>query len=165
LNPVLLHYRTASGSDRIQALKAKENRELSRTKFLLDNTMTGFSAFGLVLISCTQIVGVPVLQIKKTVATADLGEVNKKALYTPLTDYPPAARDAGVNGIVKVRVVINKAANVVKTAVVSGPKLLQRVAVGAAKKSKFPPNLGECESCRYVTGVLVYTFNPVPRKP
>ena len=124
----------------------------------------GVSAIVLTLIFATQIVGSQNPRSKTSGPTVDLGELNKNALYMPIIAYPPAAREAGVNGIVKIRVFINKAGSVVRTAVVSGPKLLQQVSLAAARKSKFPPNLGDCESCRYVTGILVYTFMPVPPK-
>jgi TonB family protein len=98
----------------------------------------------------------------RTVRRFDLGEVNKQALKIPLVDYPPAAMAAGVYGIVKVRVWIDKKGDVIRAVVVAGPRLLRRVTLQSAKGARFPPNLGDCDPC-HVTGFLVYTFER-PRK-
>ena len=116
------------------------------------------SACLLATIYCTDVFALPVQQSNPNSKMIDVGEVNKKALKLPLIAYPPAARAAGVHGIVKVRVWINKKGDVARASFVSGPRLLRRVAIESARGAKFPPNLGDCPLCRYVTGVLVYTF-------
>ena len=114
-------------------------------------------AFILAIFSCTCIVAFPVSQSNPHLKTVDLGEINKQALTIPLASYPPAARAAGIYGIVKVRVWIDKKGEVIRAVVVAGPRLLRRVTLQSAKGAKFPPNVGDCDAC-HVTGFLVYTF-------
>ena len=71
-------------------------------------------AFILAIFSCTCIVAFPVSQSNPHRKTVDLGEINKQALRIPLVDYPPAARAAGIYGIVKVRVWIDKKGEVIR---------------------------------------------------
>jgi TonB family protein len=112
----------------------------------------------LVAISGSQIAAAPVAQSKQyDKKTVDLGEVNRIALEMPIPFNPPAMRRR-VYGVVKVQVWINKKGDVIRTLVASGPKPLRRAAVQSAAGTKFAPNLGDCPSCRYVTGFLTYTF-------
>jgi len=114
-------------------------------------------AFILATFCCASIVALPVSQTNPNRKTVDLGEINRKALRIPLAAYPPAARTAGIYGIVKVRVWIDKKGDVIRAVVVAGPRLLRRVTLQSAKGAKFPANIGDCDSC-HVTGFLVYTF-------
>jgi TonB family protein len=91
-------------------------------------------------------------------AADDLGEVNKIALKIPLVSYPRAASNADVGGQVRVRVWINKKGAVTRAAVISGHRLLRKMALRSARGAEFPAGLGNCRSCKYATGVLVYTF-------
>ena len=122
----------------------------------------------LAVISCAHIVAHPVIQSNAGSRIVELGDVNKKAVKLPMIEYPRAAREAGVHGIVKVRVWINKRGDVIRTSIVSGPRPLRSVSLRSAKRAKFPPGLGDCELCRSVTGVMTYTFvqqDPLPGKP
>jgi hypothetical protein len=122
-------------------------------------------AFILAIVSWGYIVALPVSQSNPNRNTVDLGEVNGRALKIPLVAYPPAASTAGIYGIVKVRVWIDKKGDVIRAVVVAGPRLLRRVTLQSAKGAKFPANIGKCDSCQ-VTGFLVYTFvkQEPPRK-
>jgi hypothetical protein len=87
--------------------------------------------------------------------TVDMGELNKGGLKIPIV-VPPYRN--GEDGVVRVRVWIDKKGDVFKTLVVSGPKSLRSAAVRSARGSEFPPDFGNCPSCPYVTGILTYTF-------
>ena len=100
----------------------------------------------------------PVTQSDQIGKAVDLGEINKKAIKLPLVQYPRAARVAGIDGTVRVRVWFNQKGDVVRASVVAGPKQLRSVSLQSAKAAKFSANLGNCDSCRYFTGILVYTF-------
>ena len=100
----------------------------------------------------------PLSQSTPSARTVDVGDVNKVALKMPLVAYPRNAWRAGVHGVVKVRVWINRKGDVVRALAESGHRMLRGVSLRAAKQSKFPPNLGDCDTCRYATGVLTYTF-------
>ena len=111
----------------------------------------------LVTILCAHLVAAPVTQSSQNARSVDLGELNKIALKIPIV-VPPIAVRAGAHGVVRVRVWISKKGDVIRTLVVSGPRSLRSSAVRSARGSKFQPNLGDCPACRYVTGVMVYTF-------
>ena len=100
----------------------------------------------------------PVSQSIPSAKTVDVGDLNRVALKMPLLAYPRNAWKAGVHGVVKVRVWINMRGDVVRAMAVSGHRMLQGTSLRAAKQSQFPPNLGDCNTCRYATGVLTYTF-------
>ena len=117
----------------------------------------------LVVFVLGSVVALPGSQSDSNPKTVDLGDVNKIALKMPLLEYPRGARAAKVYGIVKVRIWIDKKGDVVRTKAISGHRLLRSTSIRGAQQSKFPPNLGSCDSCRYVTGILTYTFvNPNP---
>ena len=100
----------------------------------------------------------PISQSSPSAKTVDVGDVNKVALKMPLLSYPRDAWKAGIHGVVKVRVWINMRGDVVRAMAVSGHRMLRGTSLRGAQQSKFPPNLGNCDTCRYATGVLTYTF-------
>ncbi|HKX84182.1 MAG TPA: energy transducer TonB [Pyrinomonadaceae bacterium] len=65
--------------------------------------------------------------------------LNGKAKTMPMPTYPEAARLARVGGTVLVEIIADKKGDVISAKVVSGHKLLWRVAVEAAKQAKFWP--------------------------
>lgn len=101
----------------------------------------------------------PVSQSTPSAKTVDVGDVNKVALKIPLITYPRNALKAGIYGVVKVRVWINRSGDVVRAMVISGHRMLREPSLRSAKQSKFPPNLGDCDMCRHAIGVLTYRFD------
>jgi TonB family protein len=85
------------------------------------------------------------------------GVLNDTALEMPKPNYPEAARQAGIHGIVKVEVTINEEGNVIAAVATDGPKELREAAVEAAKKARFAPVLLHGARIK-VTGVLTYRF-------
>lgn len=72
-----------------------------------------------------------------TMAGDGAGATALKALKL---DYPPAAKSAGVQGKVVVRVRVNDAGAVESAEVVEGPELLRQASVDAAKQMRFRKN-------------------------
>ncbi len=85
------------------------------------------------------------------------GVLNGKAIEMPKPDYPEAARQAGIHGLVKVEVTINEDGEVIAAEATDGPKELREAAVAAAKKARFAPVLLHGARIK-VTGVLTYKF-------
>ena len=85
------------------------------------------------------------------------GVLNGKAISLPPPEYPPAARAAGVAGIVVVRITIDEYGNVISAQAVSGPPALHQASVNAALMAKFAPTSLVGEPVQ-VTGVVTYNF-------
>jgi len=54
--------------------------------------------------------------------------------------YPATARQAGVDGNVVVRIVIDKAGNVVDARAIAGPEMLRGAAVDAVRQWRYEPS-------------------------
>lgn len=85
------------------------------------------------------------------------GVLNGKALSLPKPAYPTAARSSGVTGTVTVEVLIDESGKVISARVVSGPQMLQAVAVQAARQAKFAPTKLSGEPVQ-VVGTITYSF-------
>lgn len=85
------------------------------------------------------------------------GVLNSRAIEMPKPDYPEAAKQAGIHGLVKVEVTINEEGTVIAAEAIDGPKELREAAVEAAKKARFAPTLLHGARIK-VTGVLTYKF-------
>jgi TonB family protein len=89
--------------------------------------------------------------------TKYIGVVNGKATDLPKPIYPEPARALGINGPVKVEVLIDENGVVVSATALEGNALLRRVSVQAARKSKFKPTTVGGRSVK-VRGVIIYNF-------
>lgn len=85
------------------------------------------------------------------------GVLNGKAIEMPKPNYPEAAKQAGIHGLVKVEVTINEEGEVIAAEATDGPKELREAAVEAAKKARFAPVILHGARIK-VTGVLTYKF-------
>ncbi|HEX8283823.1 MAG TPA: TonB family protein [Pyrinomonadaceae bacterium] len=92
---------------------------------------------------------------KRTVITG--GILNGKAVSKPQPAYPAAAKAAGAQGTVTVRIVVDEGGNVVEAAAVSGPELLREAAVAAARRARFSPTRLSGQPVK-VTGHVTYNF-------
>lgn len=63
-----------------------------------------------------------------------------KALSAPPVLYPEIARQAGVEGDVVVRIVIDKAGNVTAAKALSGPMMLRDAAARSLRERKYAPS-------------------------
>jgi protein TonB len=88
---------------------------------------------------------------------ASVGALDGQKLSAPPPAYPPIAKAAGAEGMVRVRVTVNEDGNVVAAEAVSGHPLLQQAAVAAAREAKFRPTVVDGKPVR-VSGVISYNF-------
>ena len=86
------------------------------------------------------------------------GSIKTTALLLVKPDYPEDARQAGVEGVVRVNVTIDDKGTVVKAGTVSGDRSLTSAAIDAAMRSKFRPILSDAGEAVTTTGVIVYPF-------
>ena len=86
------------------------------------------------------------------------GLLDGKAISKPSPVYPTIAKAARVQGTVVVEVVVGENGNVVLANAVSGPPLLQRAALAAARQAKFSPTLLSGQPVG-VSGTLTYNFS------
>jgi TonB family protein len=85
------------------------------------------------------------------------GVLNDKAIEMPKPDYPEAAKQAGITGVVKVQVTIDEHGKVIAAEATDGPKELRKAAVDAALKARFEPVRLHGGLIK-VTGILTYKF-------
>lgn len=85
------------------------------------------------------------------------GMLNDKAIELPKPDYPEAAKQAGIHGVVKVQVTIDEQGKVIAAEATDGPKELREAAVEAARKARFEPVRLHGAGIK-VYGVLTYRF-------
>lgn len=97
----------------------------------------------------------------------DTGVVNGKAVNLVKPVYPVEAKEKGIGGPVKVKVIIDEQGSVMSAQAIDGDNLLRKACEDAAKASKFnPTNLGG--NPVKVRGVIIYNFTPSkiePKKP
>lgn len=84
------------------------------------------------------------------------GVLNGKSLTKPQPVYPQIAKNAGIEGIVVVQILIDETGKVVSATAVSGPALLREAAVRAAYQARFTPTLLSKQPVK-VSGT--YSFN------
>ncbi|MEW6732607.1 MAG: energy transducer TonB [Acidobacteriota bacterium] len=85
------------------------------------------------------------------------GVIRGDAIERAAPDYPPIARNAGIEGDVEVEVTINEEGEVINTRIVSGHHLLHVAALSAAQKWKFKPTVLNRRPVK-VVGVLTFRF-------
>ncbi|HEX8921246.1 MAG TPA: energy transducer TonB [Pyrinomonadaceae bacterium] len=85
------------------------------------------------------------------------GMLNDKAIEMPKPNYPEAAKQAGIHGVVKVQVTIDEEGKVIAAEATDGPKELREAAVEAARKARFEPVRLHGARIK-VYGVLTYRF-------
>jgi TonB family protein len=90
--------------------------------------------------------GVPPVRVPPSVAAG-------KLLEAPPTVYPPAARAAGIEGTVKLQIVIGKDGRVVETMVISGDPLLAPAAIAAVNRRVYRSTLLNGQPVELVTEV------------
>jgi TonB family protein len=81
------------------------------------------------------------------------GGINSK----PQPVYPPIARAARAQGVVKVQVIVDEEGKVIAAQAVSGHPLLQAAAVKAARGALFTPTLLDGKPVK-IAGVITYQF-------
>jgi TonB family protein len=87
----------------------------------------------------------------------DKGSLNSIATKRVLPHYPPAARQMGMAGMVRVYVVLDENGKVLEVSKSDGPALLRNVAEAAAKQWVFGPSLSEGRAVR-VSGYIDFNF-------
>ena len=109
----------------------------------------------LVIGACTEEAKCEPLPGADKVGKADVqsGGINSK----PQPVYPPIARAARAQGVVKVQVIVDEEGKVIAAQVVSGHPLLQAAAVKAAREALFAPTLLDGKPVK-IAGVLTYNF-------
>jgi TonB family protein len=85
------------------------------------------------------------------------GMLNDSALELPAPVYPAEAKQAGISGIVKVRVTVDEEGKVISAEAIDGPKQLREAAVAAAKKARFEPTRLHGAAIK-IEGILTYNF-------
>ncbi len=84
------------------------------------------------------------------------GNVQKAMqLFTPSPVYPPLAKQARIQGVVKLNAVISKEGNIEQLTVVSGHPLLIPSALDAVKKWRYKPTLLNGEPVEVITQIDV----------
>jgi TonB family protein len=84
--------------------------------------------------------------------------LNDKAIEMPKPNYPAAAKQAGISGVVKVEVTINEEGEVIAAEAIDGPKELREAAVEAARKARFEPVRLHGQAIK-ISGILTYRFD------
>lgn len=85
------------------------------------------------------------------------GTLDFKAVSKPAAVYPPAAKAAGVNGTVVVRVTLDENGEVLTAEAKSGPTQLREAAETAAREARFTPTLLSGQLVK-VEGDVTYNF-------
>ena len=83
--------------------------------------------------------------------------LNSSAIEMPAPVYPAEAKQAGIAGLVKVRVTIDEEGKVIAAEAFEGPKQLREAAVEAAKKARFAPTRLHGAPIK-IDGILTYNF-------
>lgn len=85
------------------------------------------------------------------------GVINGKAVSKPTPAYPPAAKAAGVQGTVTVKIEVNENGVVTAAEAVSGHPLLREAAEDAARLSRYSPTYASGQFVK-VSGFITYKF-------
>lgn len=89
-----------------------------------------------------------------------MGVESARLLFGPKPAYPPLARTARVQGIVKVEAIIARDGTIKNLHVVSGPPLLVAVAIEAVRQWRYQPTLLNGEPVEVITEIDVnFTLN------
>jgi protein TonB len=85
------------------------------------------------------------------------GPINSQALSLPKPTYPPLAKQAGIQGMVSVQVVIDESGRVISAKAISGSPFLTTEAQKAALQARFSPTMLGDQPVK-VSGVITYNF-------
>ena len=83
--------------------------------------------------------------------------ISSKIVHKPVPAYPAIARQAGIQGIVSVQIVVDEQGQVASAKATSGNPLLQHAAVQAARQATFTPTFLNGQPVK-VSGVITYNF-------
>jgi periplasmic protein TonB len=83
--------------------------------------------------------------------------ITGKAIEKPAPPYPVIARQAGVQGVVAVMVLVDEAGRVISAKATGGPAMLQTAAQQAAYRARFEPTRLNGQPVK-VTGIITYNF-------
>lgn len=86
-----------------------------------------------------------------------VGSLDEYAARKILPVYPQVARSARITGVVRVELKVDEKGEVTEAQVVSGPEMLKRAAVDAARKWRFKPIMREGQPTR-ATGFISFNF-------
>ena len=85
------------------------------------------------------------------------GPINGQAILLPKPNYPPIAKQVGVQGTVSVQVLIDESGRVISAKAIDGSPFLRVEAQKAALLAKFSPTILGDQPVR-VSGVITYNF-------
>lgn len=85
------------------------------------------------------------------------GVITSQALYLPKPAYPPLAKQAGIQGMVTVQVLIDESGRVVSAKAMGGSPFLTVEAQKAALQARFSPTMLGDQPVK-VSGVITYNF-------
>ena len=85
------------------------------------------------------------------------GVLNGHAIKKPAPEYPPAAKQQRVMGIVVVKIIVDETGKVVEAEVVCGHPILAKAAIAAARGARFTPTTLSGMPVK-VSGIITYNF-------
>lgn len=94
---------------------------------------------------------------KPTKQLVEGGVLNGHAVSKPAPDYPSAAKNAGVSGLVVVQIVVDESGSVIKADPLCGHPLLAKAATDAASRARFTPTTLSGMPVK-VSGIITYNF-------
>jgi protein TonB len=83
--------------------------------------------------------------------------INSKIIHKPVPGYPAIARQAGIQGVVSVQILVDEKGQVASAKATSGNPLLMHAAAQAALQARFTPTLLNGQAVK-VSGVITYNF-------
>jgi periplasmic protein TonB len=93
----------------------------------------------------------------KTPKVVHKGVITSQALSLPKPNYPPLAKQMGIQGTVSVQVLINESGQVISAKAVGGSPFLTKEAEKAALQARFSPTMLN-EQALTVSGIINYNF-------
>ena len=99
----------------------------------------------------------PAPEKPKTPTVVSKGVITSQALSLPKPNYPPIAKQMGIQGMVSVQVLIDETGKVISAKAVGGSPFLTAEAQKAAFQARFSPTILSDQAVR-VSGVITYNF-------
>ncbi|HKR14729.1 MAG TPA: energy transducer TonB [Pyrinomonadaceae bacterium] len=99
----------------------------------------------------------PDLEKPETPRVVSKGVITSQALSLPKPNYPPIAKQMGIQGMVSVQVLIDETGKVISAKAVGGSPFLTAEAQKAAFQARFSPTILSDQAVR-VSGVITYNF-------
>ncbi len=93
----------------------------------------------------------------KTPKIVHKGVITSQALTLPKPNYPPLAKQMGIQGMVSVQVLIDESGKVISAKAVGGSPFLTNEAQKAAMQARFSPTILNDQPVK-VSGVITYNF-------